>query len=404
MGVLRNVRVADFTWAGAGPYTTRILALHGATVIKVESRTRPDSLRAAPPFAGGVEGTNRSGYFAERNCNKLSLGLNMSKPEAREIALQLISKCEIVANNFSAGTMEKWGLGYEAARTVRPDVIYLSMPMQGSTGPHRSYIGYGATVSALIGLFDRGGLPGREPLGTGTNYPDHVANPAHAAVAVLAALIHRRRTGQGQYIELSQAESSTAMVVRELLSASANGVQPGRPGNSDGWGAPRGVYRCAGQDSWCAIDVRTESQWRQLTHAMGRDDLTDDARFSCRAARLAHAAELDAIVSEWSGSFDPFELAALLQRSGVPAGPAETSADMVERDAQLTHRGHWAYLDHPEMGTSIYSTLPYRLSATPSTIVAPAPTLGQHTDDVARSIIGLSDDRIQALRSAGVLE
>ena len=199
---LKGIRVADFCWLGAGSYTTKILGDMGADVIKIESAARLDSLRMAAPYKDGVPGVNRSGYFADRNTSKRSITVDMKHPRALALVRRLIEQSDIIANNFTPGVMEKFGLGYDAVRAMKPDIIYLAMSMQGSQGPERSYLGYGASMVSLTGLHELSGLPDREPAGTGTNYPDHVPNPCHAAFALLAALRHRRRTGQGQLIDL----------------------------------------------------------------------------------------------------------------------------------------------------------------------------------------------------------
>src|SRR5690606_236607 len=202
----RNIRIADFTWLGAGSFTTKIFADYGADVNKIESSQRLDALRKSPPYKDRVEGVNRSGYFADRNSSKRSITLNLKSVAGRALAQRIIMESDVVANNFSPGVMDKFGLGYEAVRAIKPDIVYLSMSMQGQAGPESHYLGYGRTMGALTSLHHLAGRPDREPTGTGTNYPDHIPHPAHAALAVLAALRHRRRTGQGQHIDLAQTE------------------------------------------------------------------------------------------------------------------------------------------------------------------------------------------------------
>ena len=256
---LAGLRVLDFCWIGAGAFVTRILADLGAEVIKVESRTHPDNLRLSGPHQPGAKPLEGSGYFASRNTSKKSIALNMSHPRARQIALTLASRCSIVSNNFRPGVMEKWGLGYGEVAAVNPSVIYLAMPMQGSSGPHRDYIGFGSTIAALCGLVSMAGRPGRPPLGTGTHYPDHVPNPGHALVAVLAAAFHRARTGEGQQIELAQIESTVNMLGPSVLACAATGALPQTNGNRRAGAVPRGVFPCAGEDVWCAIEVERRS-------------------------------------------------------------------------------------------------------------------------------------------------
>ena len=216
---MTGIRVADFSWVGAGPFLTKPLADHGADVVKVESRTRVDPIRSMAPFRDGVKGADRSGYFANRNSSKRSICLDLKHPRGRELALRLIEVSDVVVNNFSPGTMDRLGLGYDASRAVRPDVIYLEMPMLGTEGPHRDCRGYGLTIAAAGGLLGLTGYEDAPPVGTGTNYPDHVPNPLHGAIAVLAALRKRRMTGQGEYIELAQLESTINAIGPAIVAA-----------------------------------------------------------------------------------------------------------------------------------------------------------------------------------------
>ncbi|HEY3751486.1 MAG TPA: CoA transferase [Pseudonocardiaceae bacterium] len=396
-GPLAGVRVLDFTWVGAGSLTTKLLADHGADVLKIESSVHIDSLRLNPPFAGGVRGPNRSGYFAERNSNKRSVCLNLREAQGQALARRLAADCDIVANNFRPGVMERFGLGYEDIRQIRPDVIYLAMSMQGSAGPEREYLGYGLTIGALVGLQHLTGLPDRYPVGTGTNYPDHVPNPCHAAFAVLAALRHRRRTGEGQCIDIAQTEPTIATIGTTVLDYTVNGVVREREGNGHPQWAPHGLYRCAGDDRWIAIAVRSDAEWLALADVLG----LDAERYARN--RHEHAAELDELVQRGTSGRDAVDLAARLQQRGVAAGPVQNSADLVDTDPQLAHRGHWVSLRHPEMGTSRYGMPPFRLSATPGELRTAAPVLGAHTREVLTEVLGMGETELDTLDAAGVL-
>lgn len=211
-GPLVGLRVLDFAWIGAGALVTKALAELGAEIIRVESRARPDNLRSSPPFRPGTSGLDASGYFASRNPGKKSVALNMKHPKSREIALALARHCDVFTSNFRTGVLERWGMSYDDMREVNPRIVYLAMPMQGRDGPHRDYVGFGSTIAALAGLVHASGVPGRPPVGTGTHYPDHVPNPGHALVAVLAAIYRQQRTGDGQLVELSQLESTVNVV------------------------------------------------------------------------------------------------------------------------------------------------------------------------------------------------
>jgi len=401
-GPLEGIRVADFTWVGAGPFLTKPLADHGADVVKIESRTRLDPIRSARPFMDGVPGLNRSGYFSNRNSSKRSMCIDLKTPTGREVALKLIAQSDVVANNFTPGTMDRLGIGYEDARAVRPDIIYLEMPMQGVDGPYRDHRGYGLTIGAMAGFLGLAGWPDRPPTGTGTNYPDHVPNPLQAATAVLAALRHRRRTGLGSYIEVSQLES-TINVLSEALVAHQLG-EPGarRQGNVDRHLVPHGVFPCKGTDRWCAIAVETDGQWRELVRLLDAKAL-DDEFFSTAAGRRDNADLLDEKLARCTRGWDARTLADVLTGGGVAAAVVNDARDLVETDPQLAARQHWVSLEHPEMGASIYDAPPYRLSRTPGSLRSPAPLLGEHTREVCVELLGMPPDEYERLVDEGVL-
>jgi benzylsuccinate CoA-transferase BbsF subunit len=401
---LRGIRVIDFSWLGAGPYATKILADHGADVIRIESSTRIDRLRILPPFRDGIKGNNRSGYFADRNSNKRGIALNMRHESALDIAKHLIAVGDVVVNNFTPGTMERMGIGYEAARALRPDVIYLEMGTQGANGVDSRRPGYGNTVSSVTGLHHLSGDPDRYPVGTGTNYPDHVVAPAHAAFVVLVALRHRRRTGEGQYIDLSQAETMIGLLGPAILDYTVNGRVQMRRGNLSHGAAPHGVYRCLGDDRWIAIAVRSDTEWIALTDGLGLASLRNDSRYATLSNRHRHQAELDDIIGTSTSQHDAHELASALQERGVPVGVVQTAQDLIEVDRQLRHREHFPVLDHPEMGPSIYNAPPFRLRGVDEPVMRmPAPLLGQHTREVLAGVLGMSEDEIDRLEKEEVL-
>jgi benzylsuccinate CoA-transferase BbsF subunit len=398
-GPLVGVRVADFTWIGAGSYTTKLLSDFGADVIKVETSTRLDSLRVTAPFKDGKRGVNRSGYFADRNTNKRSVQLNLKHPEGVALARALIARSDIVANNFSPGTMEKFGLGYADVAALKPDIIYLSMSMQGQKGPDSRYVGFGLTIGALTGLHYLSGPPDRPPAGTGTNYPDHVPNPCHAAFAVLAALLHRRRTGQGQFIDFAQTEPTISLIAPAVIDWTTNGRQQTRQGNAHWHAVPHGVYPCRGTDRWIAISVHTDLQWNTLVSVLG--GLPDDVAWQAEAGRRADVDRVEAWVVTRTRDRDAEALMAALQESGVPAGVVQNARDLIDHDPQLAHREHWTRLDHPEMGKTLYNAPPVRLSDTPASMRHPAPLLGEHTEDICRNLLRLDADTFRRLHDDG---
>ena len=399
---LEGIRVADFTWIGAGSFTTKLLSDFGADVVKIESAEHLDALRLSPPFRDGVSGINRSGYFANRNTSKRSITLNLKSGRGRELARRLIAKSDVVANNFSPGTMEKFGLGYEDVCSFKPEIVYLSMSMQGAAGPDHRYLGFGLTIGALTGLQFLSGLPDREPAGTGTHYPDHIPNPCHAAFAVLAALRHRNRTGAGQFIDFAQTEPMIALLGPAILEFTANGTVATRKGNERLPMVPHGVYPCAGDDEWIAISAWTDKAWRGLAYTFGKTNwnMPDYATIDRRVAkRQAIDRELAIETRRWNGR----ALMSALQAHGVAAAVVQSAADLILEDEQLKSRGHWIYLDHPEMGRSLYDSPSFRISETQSGPRSPAPLLGQHTEEVCKDILDLTEGEICALKEDGVL-
>ncbi|SPD73827.1 Succinyl-CoA:(R)-benzylsuccinate CoA-transferase subunit BbsF (fragment) [uncultured Desulfobacterium sp.] len=244
---LEGIVVCDFSWVGAGPITTNILGQCGAEIIKIESRKRPDLLRNDPPFKDGIsEGLERSGYFANRNPNKKCISLDMNKPPARDVAVRLIEKSDIIINNFRTGQMEKWKLGYEDVKSIKKDIIYVTMSLQGNSGPHKEYMGFGLNLNALVGLTHLATSPGKLPFGTGTNYTDHVMVPTHTLFGIMMALIHRKRTGEGQLVEIPQSQAAICMKPVDAMTYAANGEILGPMGYRDRDAAPHGIYKTLG--------------------------------------------------------------------------------------------------------------------------------------------------------------
>lgn len=398
---LEGLRVLDFTWVGAGPIATKVLAEFGAEVIKVESATRPDPLRRTAPFAPGDDPLERSGYFADRNAGKRSIALDMTHPRARDVVLRLAATVDVCAQSFRPGTMEKWGLGYDDLIAVRPDLIYLAMPMQGEWGPHAAFSGFGATLVALSGLHELCGYPDREPVGTGTNYPDHVPNPMHAVFAVVAALMHRDATGEGQRIELSQLES-TLNVIGPAIEMADAGRTPIRMGNRLPHAAPHGVFPTRGEDRWIAISIMDDREWAAFTKICDLA-LLQDVTFAHLAGRKGREDELERVIAGWTADRDADELAATLCAAGIAASPVRTADELLADVGGLVTRGAVQWLDHPVMGSSVYTAPTPHLTRTPGRLTGPAPLLGADTDAVLRGSAGFGVGEIAELRAAGVL-
>ncbi len=402
MKPLQGIRVLDFTWVGAGPFATKVLSDFGAEVVKIESRTRPDQLRQAEPLSG-TRSIEESGYFANRNVGKKSVSIDLKQPDARSLVLALARQSDVVINSFSYGVMERFGLTYDVFRTVREDIIYVSMPFGGHRGPYRDFLGYGMNIAALVGAMALGGRSDRWPVGTGTNFPDHIPNPLHAAFGILAALTERQRSGKGQEVILSQLDSTLAMFPDDLLDYSANGRTnaPDHAGEPDA--GPHGLYPCKGQDRWCAISARGNDEFAKLAEAIGRSDLRDDPRFRTAPDRQANSAALSEVIAGWTLVLDAHDVMARLQAAGIAAGVVQTSEDLLTRDPQLRARGFWQYLDHPVMGRSVYHGIPAVVSTLSNRYSSPAPLLGQHNDELC-ALTGLPLESLAELERKGVLQ
>ncbi|HLZ68990.1 MAG TPA: CoA transferase [Dehalococcoidia bacterium] len=401
---LAGVRVADFTWVWAGPVATLQLAHLGADVIKIESAGRLDTVRSLPPMWQEERGINRSGYFNQYNQGKRSIALNLKQPEAMELAYELVRRSDVVADNFSAGVMERMGLGYEKLKQIKPDIIQISLAGHGQTGPIAKYVAYGPTQVPMIGLMSLTGYPGGIPREVGISYGDPNGG-LNAALAVLAALHHRQRSGQGQCIDMSQWEAALPLVAEGLLAYQVEGRQPERQGNRDAFEAPQGVYRCAGpgDDAWLALACWSDGEWQALARAIGRADLAAAPSLANRAGRKAREDEIDAAITAWTQAREAEAAATALRAAGVAAQAVATTRD-VSADARLAERDFWVELPHPECSGARHAGIPWQLGGTPLAVQRSAPTLGQHTDEVLAGVLGLSAARIAALHAAGALE
>jgi benzylsuccinate CoA-transferase BbsF subunit len=428
---LEGVRVLDFTRLGFGAQATLICGCLGAEVIRVESTRHPDPIRVMPPYVPepGTTGEgfgaatlanavtavspNRGGIFYKYNTGgKKSITVDARHPKGLELLKDLVRVCDVVSESFAAGTFERWGLGYDVLRSIRDDVVYVSMCGFGHDGPDTSHVTMGPTAQALTGLTHLVGLPGRPPAGWTFSYLDHVGGYL-GAVAILAGLAHRRRTGEGQHIDVSQLEPATALSGALLLDAQINGRPSRRPGFPTGNrrehppAAPGGAYKAAGDDRWVVISCRTEGQWRGLTEAMGQPPWTTEARFRTLTSRVEHADELDRHVEAWTSAHDRYETMHLLQAHGVPAGAVQDAADRLERDPQLAARGHFGTLGNAEVKPLPLEGVPFRMSATPSdtggALHRGPPCLGEDNASVLSELLGLQAEEVAALEAEGVL-
>jgi len=398
---LEGIRVADFTWVWAGPFCTLQLAHLGAEVIRVETETHTCVTRLLPPWANGEFGPNRSGYFNQYNQGKLSLALDLKQSGAVEIAKELVAKCDVVCENFAAGVMDRLGLGYDVLRQVRPDVIMIALSGYGATGPESEFVSYGPAQVPLSGMSSLTGYADWPPMHVGISYGDPNGG-LHGAFAVLAALLHRARTGEGQYIDLSQQETTIAVLAEGVLEQTMRGRQPERAGNRDPHMAPHGVFRCAGEDRWISVAVRCDEEWQRLATVLGRPEIGADPRYATLAARKANEDEVEALLSAWTAERSPEDATRLLQQAGIPAFTSMTNRDLAT-DPHLLQRGLFVELEHPEVGARQHVGIPWKLHGSPVRVRRPAPCLGEHTDYVLREILGRGPDDVARLRAAGIL-
>ena len=405
---LEGIRVCDFTWIIAGPTATRSLADFGAEVIRIEHGQAVDAIRLGRPILGDAPTLNNSGFFNYFNRNKKSVLLNARHPDGMDILRRLIAASDVVIENFSDGVLESWGLGYDELRAIRPDIIYCSISGFGHSGRDRSFTTWGPTAQALSGLTFMSGLPGKPSAGWGYSFMDHTAG-YYAAIAVLAAIHHRNRTGEGQHVDLSQVEDGIVLTGPAVLDYTVNGRRwrrEGMPPGNHAWQpavAPHNTYPCAGDDRWIAIAVMNDAEWQALVRAMDEPSWASDVCFATNAERLANQDALDDRIAEWTAGQEDYALMALLQAAGVPAAVCQKPSDRVEHDPQFAARNWWTSLPHDELGDARFDGVAPRLSGTPGAVFAAAPLLGQHTHEILASVLHMTDEEIAEAEATGAL-
>ncbi|MCP3985597.1 MAG: CoA transferase [bacterium] len=396
-----GLKVADFSWIGVGPISAKYLADHGATVVRVESSSRLDKLRLVAPFKGEM-GIDHSQFFADMNASKLGLTLDLKKPAAIEIAKRLIGWADVFIESFTPGAVERMGLGYEAVRTLKPDLIMMSTCLMGQTGSAAQMAGYGYHAGAVAGFYELTGWPDLEPSGPWMAYTDTIA-PRFVAATLLSAIDHRERTGEGQHIDGSQLEMGLHFLTPEILDFQMNGHLATRAGNRSREAAPHGVYPCAGEDQWCAIAVENDAQWKALCRALGDPAWAREAAFDSLKGRLERQSEIEAQLEKWTVSLTPQQVAGRMLEAGVPAGVVQRSSDLL-CDPQLEHRGFYRELDHAAMGKNRYAGHQFRIRGYDSGPRTAAPTLGQHSFEVLSELLGVDPEEIAGLMAEGAIE
>ena len=394
-----GIKFADFSWIGVGPITAKVFADHGATVVHVETDKPADRLRLVGPFKDGVAGINRCQFFGSFNTSKLSLQLDLKHPDGLAVAKRLIAWADVCLDSFTAGTMDELGLGYDVAREINPAIIMASTCLMGQTGPAAPLAGYGYHAASVSGFYEVTGWDDRAPAGPFNAYTDTIA-PRFLATALVAALDHRRRTGEGQYIDAAQMEASLHFLGPELLAAQITGKNARRAGNDSPTAAPHDAYPCLGDDQWCAIAVETDAQWRALRRVLGDPEWARASAYDAVAGRLARRAAIDRELAAFTSQHPPRALMDLLQAAGVPAGMVQRSSDHQE-DPQLAHRGFFHPIAHPEMGLVPYEGHAYRIAGYEHGPRFPAPCLGEHTYQVLSEVLGLDDDAVAGVMGSG---
>jgi crotonobetainyl-CoA:carnitine CoA-transferase CaiB-like acyl-CoA transferase len=429
-GPLAGVRIVDLTRLGYGAQATALCGAMGAEVLRIESRTRPDPIRLMPPFvpdpgeerprepgitatATLTRGFNRGGIFFKYNTGgKRSVALNLKDPRGMEILRRLVATADVLAESFSAGALARMGLPWDELRRLKPDLVYVSMAGLGHRGRDAAHVTLGPTAQALTGLTYLLGLPGRRPAGWSFSYLDHMGGYL-GAYAILIGLRHRRRTGEGQHIDVSQIEPGIPLAGAAALDRQANGRSYRRPDTPPGNHSPappmvpHGAYPCAGRDQWITLACRDDADWRRLRAVMGEPEWARDARYDTLGGRQSHEDELERALGAWTATHERYALADRLTAAGVPAAAVQDAADRVERDPQLRARDYFVPLSHAEAGTWPLERPPFRLSEADvhpgGQIRRGPPCLGEDTRAVLRELLGLDEAELAALEEAGVL-
>ncbi len=398
-GALAGLKILDFMWVMAGPAATRVLADNGAQVVRIESANKIEAARTIQPFLNNEGGAENSGLFQNMNAGKMSITLDMSKPESRDVVYDLVRWADVVCESFSPKAMRGWGLGYEDLKAIKPDLIMTSSCLFGQSGPLSSLAGFGTMGASLSGFYDVTGWPDRDPAGCFGAYTDYIS-PRFLSTAILAAVDHRDRTGQGQYIDLSQAEASISFLAPAVLDYNVNGIEAVRPGNRHRSIAPHAVFPADGDDLWVAIACETDDQWRALCGVIGLDDGLAELDLTGRKARED---EIEGLIAAWTATRERGAIQDELQAAGVACHQVQSSADLAA-DPQLAHREHFIAGNHAENGSMHVEGARFKLSRTPASITEAGPTIGQHTFDVLLEVLGYDDEKLSELVVAGVLE
>ena len=420
---LEGIRVVDFTWVRAGPWAARWLGTFGAEVIKVEWPENLDMLRQNRfTVPQGVEpGPNSTGQFADTNANKRGVTLNVRTEKGLDLVKRLISVSDVVIENFSSRIMERWGIGYDVLKEIKPDIVYVSMAGFGHTGRHHYYGTMGPAAQALSGLTFLSGLPGKPPAGWGWSYLDDTGG-MYGAMCALTGLRNRNATGKGQHVDLSQMITGITLTGPAFLDSTVNGRKARRegypPGNRTVWPdtpplnnyrgrtvAPHNSYKTkgGGYNDWCVVACFSDQEWKNLVELMGSPDWAKDAKYSTLKGRIEHQEDMDQGIQQWTETLTKYELAAKAQGAGVRAMPVQSSEDRVEHDPQLRERQMYTEMEHPMLGTWKFQNAPFKLSKSPAQMHRPPPMVGQHNIEVFVDLLGMSPSEVREAYQDGTL-
>ncbi len=417
MGALSRFRICDFTGQLAGAGATKWLASFGAEVIRIEDPVRQgrwDILRGIDPFVDDRRGVDMGGGFNNHNTDKSGITLNLRTDKGKALLAELVKRSDVVSENFAAGVLESWGFGYEKLKALKPNIIYVSNCGFGHVGPYRKFKTWGPIVQAVSGLTFTSALPGQPPAGWGYSYMDHTGG-YYMAMAILLALIHRERTGEGQWVDLACTEAALTLNGPALLDWTVNGRSQRRDGspnsNRNEWPAmaPHGIYPCTpvddvivGDDEWVAIACRDDTDWRRLSAAIDQPWCVEGA-FADVAGRLAAEERLDALVGKWTRGHGKFDVEQTLRGAGVPVAAVLRPQERIDLDGSTAAFGLWPTVTHTKMGHVRVDGQPVHFSATDWHIERGAPCLSEHTEEVLTTLLGLSRDDVAALRTEGVI-
>lgn len=398
---LKGIRIADFSWIWAGPYAASLLAFMGAEVIKIESRGRIDQTRKGTMMdTDDFDGLNGSPTFNNANLNKMGVTLNLATPEGVRLAREIVKTCDVVVANMRPGKMDKLGLGYGDFKKIKPDIIMIESSGFGSTGPYREFAGFAPIFASFGGLAYLTGYEDGTP-NVMSGVQDMRAGTLSAFI-VMAALIHRQKTGEGQYIDLSSSECLSALIGPELMDFTMNGRSPGRNGNQDAVMAPHGCYRCQGDDKWISIAVADDGEWRSLCQVMGNPEWSENPAYGSGYGRWQHRKELDRYISVWTAGYTHYQLMTMLQKAGVAAMPS-FDAEEILTDPHTKARNLFVEVEHPRLGKQIVMGPAWKFSRTPAKVRKAGPLIGEDNDRVFGSMLGMSKEEIEKRKKENVI-